>query len=470
MKRTVKLLMAATAAMLTVATKAQTEGSITFVVDEDVTPIEGRYRYFNNGERTARFILNEESIPSDAHNIVATSFDDAQNMRLSDKDAFYQCIVDAYANHLSVTLSPDMIWLLICQGFARYVNAHAEEVRPMLVSHKGKMDLAIETRQDLLSGNADWPMLIGTFASQIDRYTKGDIAKTITADFTTTGTTERVASQITLMESVKSYFEYIVDYIVCGIPSVTLTGTVEDWQKVLKKTRQLKQYGLEPWISELEPILKEFIQTADGHPKRAFWSSIVKKVGINKLEGGGCMGGAPTKLDGWILKLFPDEYGHTPDKVEYTKDMPTEYVRVGFKYRVIDPSDNHPISETAMELWAGFIGAQVDKKSHMVTPKIGWLVRISQDEKDMLNQLKKDNENGWIHLRVQEVPIMLSELGRIKSLHLEFTGRVMLPDWMDKLTIDRLTIEGNMTDPEKAYIKERFPNVRLLDSTNTIRK
>ncbi len=123
-----------------------------------------------------------------------------------------------------------------------------------------------------------------------------------------------------------------------------------------------------------------------------------------------------------------------------------------------------------MELWAGFIGAQVDKKSHMVTPKIGWLVRISQDEKDMLNQLKKDNENGWIHLRVQEVPIMLSELGRIKSLHLVFTGRVMLPDWMDKLTIDRLTIEGNMTDPEKAYIKERFPNVRLLDSTNTIRK
>jgi hypothetical protein len=46
----------------------------------------------------------------------------------------------------------------------------------------------------------------------------------------------------------------------------------------------------------------------------------------------------------------------------------------------------------------------------------------------------------------------------------------MLPDWMDKLTIDRLTIEGNMTDPEKAYIKERFPNVRLQGSTNTIRK
>ena len=59
----------------------------------------------------------------------------------------------------------------------------------------------------------------------------------------------------------------------------------------------------------------------------------------------------------------------------------------------------------------------------MVTPKIGWLVRVSQDEQDQLNQLKKDNENGWIHLRV----------------------------------------EGNMTDSEKAAIKKRFPNARLLD-------
>ena len=175
------------------------------------------------------------------------------------------------------------------------------------------------------------------------------------------------------------------------------------------------------------------------------------------------MGDTPTKLDGWILKLFPDEYGHTPDKVEYTKDMPTEYVRVGFKYRVIDPVNARPISETQMELWAGFIGAKVDKKNHMVTPKIGWLVRVSQDEQDQLNQLKKDNENGWIHLRVQDVPEMLSQLGHIKSLHLVFTGVVVLPKWMDKLTIDRLTIEGNMTNSEKAAIKKRFPNARLLD-------
>ncbi|MCR5821266.1 MAG: DUF4419 domain-containing protein [Bacteroidaceae bacterium] len=48
--------------------------------------------------------------------------------------------------------------------------------------------------------------MIDKFASQIDQHTKGDIAKTVTADFTTTSPVERVASQITLMESVKKYF------------------------------------------------------------------------------------------------------------------------------------------------------------------------------------------------------------------------------------------------------------------------
>ena len=32
-------------------------------------------------------------------------------------------------DELSLTLSPDMMWLLISQGFARYVNAHPEELR-----------------------------------------------------------------------------------------------------------------------------------------------------------------------------------------------------------------------------------------------------------------------------------------------------------------------------------------------------
>ena len=201
----------------------RTNGSITFVVDEDLTPGIPQ-RDLSTGKSIANYLLSEEDISNDAQRIIATSFSGENNLMYIGKDAFYRCIVEAYANHQSVTLSPDMVWLVISQGFARYVNAHAEDLRPKLVSHEGKMDLAIMTEKDLLSEEIDWPSLINDFASQIGKHTKDSIAGTITSDFTTTGPVERVASQITLMESVKSYFEYIVYRIACGIPYAPLRG------------------------------------------------------------------------------------------------------------------------------------------------------------------------------------------------------------------------------------------------------
>ena len=437
----------------------RTDRSITFVVDENLAPINNPYKRVYTGESIAKSMLSEEQIPKDAQRIIATSFSDENDLKTMGKDAFYRVIVNAYAKHLSVTLSPDMIWLVISQGFARYVNAHAEELRPQLVNHEGKMDLAIMTDKDLLTEEADWPSLIDDFSSQIEKYTKGDIAKTITSDFTTTSLVERVASQITLMESVKSYFEYIVYRIACGIPTITLQGTVEDWQRVLEKTNNLKQYGLESWVNSLEPILKEFIQAADGHPNQKFWKGMVKKQEVEKLKGGACSPDKPTELDGWLLKLFPDENGQTLDKVAHTKEMPSEYVRVNFKYRVINPANGNLITETPMELWAGFIGVKVDTVNNMLTPKMGWLVRVAESNDDTLNQLKKNNNDWGIHLRIQEVPEMLSLLGHIKSLNLVFTGKVNLPAWMDKMNIDTFTIMGDMTEEEKAAIKKRFPNI-----------
>jgi len=449
--------MSAAFILLPTVAVAQTQGSITFVVDENLVPIEDPYNYLFDGERIANSILFNEAIPKEAYHIVATSFADAQCMKSMGKDAFYQCIVKAYANHKSITLSPDMIWLLISQGFARYVNAHAEELRPQLVNHTGKMDLAIETDKDLLSGDADWPKLIGDFASQIDHYTKGDITETITANFSTTGQVERVASQITLMESVKSYFEYIVYYIACGIPSITLKGTPDDWRKVMDKTRRLSAYGLEEWTKSLDYILRQFVVAAEGKPNQLFWKSMVKQHRPETMQGGGCSPDKPTELDGWLLKFFPDENGRTLDRVAHTKEMPSERVRVGFKYRIIDPAQGTVMSETPMELWAGFIGAEEDTITNTLTPKIGWLVRQAQSDDDVLNDMKQKDDGFGIDLRVKEVPEVLSRLEHIKRLTLVFTDDVVLPDWFYRLTIDRLCIEGKMTDDVKKRILKHFP-------------
>ena len=64
------------------------------------------------------------------------------------------------------------------------------------------------------------------------------------------------------METVKSYFEFITIMIACGIPEITLEGTPQDWEKVLNKARELKEYKLEWWTSQLEHHLKEFVKAS----------------------------------------------------------------------------------------------------------------------------------------------------------------------------------------------------------------
>ena len=388
MKITLKMLMAAAILTLPMMMNAQTVRSITFAVDEDLQPIEDRYKLTFSGQDVAISILAEDHLPKEK--LVTSSFSDLKNLKAWDKDNFYQCVVYAYACHKSLALSPDMIWLLISQGFARYVNAHAEELRPKLVDHTGKMDLVVQfkTKKD------DWPKLIEGFASQIDQHTKGEIAKTITANFTTTGPVERVASQITLMESAKKYFNYIAMRLSCGIPSITIQGTPNDWEAVLSKTKKLEEYGLGEWTKSLEPILQEFIRASEGRPNQQFWKCMVKQQPTEKLKGGGCSMDKPTELDGWFLKLFPDENGEILSSTPHTKNMASEMVVVGFKYRIVDHLTNAVLGEKPMELRAGFIGAEEDSKTNTLTPKIGWLVNNALSEEEIKEKQEKKGE--WI--------------------------------------------------------------------------
>ncbi len=389
MKNTPRLLMAVAILSLPMMMNAQTVRSITFAVDEGLRPVEDRYKYTFNGQEVATSILAEDNLPKEK--LVTSSFSDLKNLKAWDKDNFYQCVVYAYACHKSLALSPDMIWLLISQGFARYVNAHAEELRPQLVDHTGKMDLVVQfkTKKD------NWPKLIEGFASQIDQHTKGDIAKTITANFTTTGPVERVASQITLMGSAKKYFNYIAMRLSCGIPSITIQGTPNDWESVLSKTKQLEKYGLGEWTKSLEPILQEFIRASEGKPNQQFWKCMVKQQATNKLKGGGCSMEKPTELDGWFLKLFPDENGQSLSSIAHTHNMPSEMVVVGFKYRIVDHHTKDVLSENSMELRAGFIGAEEDSKTNTLTPKIGWLVNDALSEEEV-KEIKEKEKRNWI--------------------------------------------------------------------------
>src|SRR5207302_1169823 len=147
---------------------------------------------------------------------------------------------------------------------------------------------------------ANWNYLIDQMSLQLENRTKGDVREWILPDFSTTTEKDRLIGGIALMGALKMYFEY--EFILsCGIPKVTLDGTLDDWKLLRKKADGILLYGkdepdLLKWHSILVPILDEFVESYQGNVRKDFWDQIAvtKYVGCGSKE-----------LTGWILAFVP---------------------------------------------------------------------------------------------------------------------------------------------------------------------
>ena len=109
--------------------------------------------------------------------ILANSFADADNLYDIGEDVMFQMLLKAWCQHRPVVLTPDSIWLIICQQFSHIVNKNPERYRGVSVSHEGREELRVQTN-DLFSKQADWNGLINGFTAEIDKYTNNDLATT----------------------------------------------------------------------------------------------------------------------------------------------------------------------------------------------------------------------------------------------------------------------------------------------------
>lgn len=438
---------------------SQDEGSITFRVDSDLPKPTGFGLNMHNNDNLISSILAGCEVWDDER-VVASGIGDNQYAGYG-THTFFKGLIEAFGDHRPMVLTPDVIWFLICRGFANYVNQNPELYRDLFVNHEGKIDLLVKTHEDLLNGNADWQAIVEEFEGEISRNTKRDIAKLISDRFSTTGVNEHIVSQIVLMESVKSYFNYKVMHIVCGIPCITLKGTVDDWRSILERSCKLRSYGIDWWIDELEPILAEFVKAAGGNPNIPFWRSIVMTYHPDAVRGPGC-GLSPdaTKFDGWFLKFLPfGKYNRTPDKVTMDYPMQPELVKTDYNYIEYDESTGEVKKKLMMEFWAGIVGMEVEPETFTMTPKLGWFSRIKKNEDELLAEFEKKDKMGFegLELRLNKVPDVLGKMKYINHLDLEFTGKVVVPDWMDNKKIREFRINGELSRDEKMALWKRFP-------------
>jgi hypothetical protein len=196
-------------------------------------------------------------------------------------------VAKAFAEHRPLVLSPDAVWLTIARGIAQHVKLHAEELRQLLVSHSGKKRLEVPIDGPMPTDAQSWAHVVELFAKQI-----GDT--TFECDFTTSTDVERVAGRVALMDAYSPYYAYWA-VCICGIPSITLTGTVDDWRKIRTRVDDLTVLGLGKWVRSLAPIMDEFVRAASGTPRTEFWQRIHNPADAYGGE----------IVTGWITRFYP---------------------------------------------------------------------------------------------------------------------------------------------------------------------
>ena len=428
----------------------QTDEKKTFVVDENL-PAPQKDMGMQSGDLIAKQWARENNVK----NPIAYSFKN-DNLCYLGQDIFFKFMVEAYADHRPIVLSPDIIWNVIAQVFCQHINNNPEALRDRIVYHeKGKIELSVMTKEELHSPNVKWDDLLDAFDKQIAESTKDNLADVMRADFSTTDKTARIVSQMTLMSSVKAFFDYSVIYAKCGIPSITLEGTPEDWLKVRNKAIQLRKYDLDWWLIDLIPILNEFFQASQGNVHKAFWRNIVKKDRPEKFVGGGCSwGDRPTELDGWFLKLMPyDRKGkRTPNKVSYEyDDMPSQVINVDFMYKNLETNTTTP-----MEMLCGFVGIEVDSTTNAMRPKLGWMVC----EKDKQLEIESLTKYPVI---LTEIPDVLQNIEYEPSICLILKNNdIKLPEWFGNLKVDRIRLQMKKNDMIKEELEKMFPDRIIL--------
>jgi hypothetical protein len=220
----------------------------------------------------------------------------------------------AYDKHYPLIISPDDLWVILAQGFANHVNANAENLRHKFVSHKEKEIIRILC-PGFVKGSPDnnWQGVFPKFSDKIAEYI-GKQRDLIVSNFSTTGPIEEAVSQICLMDTMKQYFDYRCKTC-CGIPEITLLGTVDDWKSIENRFLCFGEYDLDWWIKIASPIISQFVEASKGNIDKDFWKSFYK-------IGGGS--GGPY-ISGWIITLFPYLYNYKTEKSDLLNDVMSKW-------------------------------------------------------------------------------------------------------------------------------------------------
>ncbi|PVF95609.1 hypothetical protein CPB86DRAFT_710916, partial [Serendipita vermifera] len=367
--------------------------------------------YGRRGEVNALQALPQIWRPTDSHvrELLQSSFRPSSSFNPNDS-GFVNTVVQAYSRHHHLIIRPDDIWISILSQVNFYVNANAEDLRSKFVAHEGKKEIHIEVTGTRYT--VDFGQIAEQFGARLkENILDPSLHEWIIPNYTTTTPNDKVICSVMMMATLKAYFDYSCS-IDCGIPSITLQGTKEDYLSIYQRLDKLEEFGPEPtaFARLLRPVIKQF--TAAFHaveegktPDPDFWGRICH------YHSGGS---GPSYISGWLSVFcvwnkkgkwqggnidLIDEPVPEADKLRYERERwgpPPPLVVDGLRYPCIDTGDIPPgtcevdikLNDNGVEMdcsmIAGHIGNVVsarDPEGVMDTlqPQADWFMFVKED-------------------------------------------------------------------------------------------
>ena len=318
---------------------------------------------------------------------------DEQEIFNTGKTSLIQGLIAAYKNHYPITISPDMIWILIMQGFSRFMEKYENLVRERFVNFTGKKDLKLERLQysPYNASKEVWDGIIKEFVQKIGNNVGKEVVDNLECDFSTTSAVAKVTSQVCIMSAMKQYFTYRVLMAGCGISSITLEGSIKDWEKIKSKLEFLSTKAFKWWTKHLIPIIDNIITTKKYYSTYGqlnqelidFWKGMIRLKGKGDLYD-------PHMINGWIVKFIPNLRGEKPTIYEelLETNVPDQIISCPMEITWLSMQGKRV--DFSCSLFSGFYGMVQDKKTFNVKPVIGYAIVVESQQESNITVEEKN--------------------------------------------------------------------------------
>ena len=163
---------------------------------------------------------------------------------------FVVMVGTAFANHHSIEIYPDDIWLLIMDGIRLHVKNNRDKFKDKFVKNEADTNLVInDNALTLQSPPSAWKKNITQIYDSLYQKLPEDTRSSFDIDFSTSTAIDKFVAKATLMAISSEYYSYSI-HTLCGIPQIIIKGKKRDWQKLKDSFDKLANIFDMPWWAE----------------------------------------------------------------------------------------------------------------------------------------------------------------------------------------------------------------------------